>query len=455
MAKPISEQKRNMILEGNLLQAILMLAIPVMINSFIQSMYNLTDTYWLGRIGTENQSAITLVTPFQNILLNFGNGITTAGAILISQYLGARKDDLANRMANHICLTALSFSALCVAICWIISPSLVSWLGAEGVIYDYGLTYLRIVICDVPFLFAINLFTAVKQAQGDTVRPMLLNLFGVVINMILDPLFLMVFRWGIGGAALATFLAKIPCAVIALFVLTRPGQLVRISFRHFVFDKDMLRSIIRVGLPTAVGGSTMQLGFLLMTKNVNAYGYIATTAYGIGNRINSLITMPASGIGSAISTVVGQNMGAKNPERASKAFHYALRMGALFLLVLGFLLSRRPVSLAMASIFSSDAQVISLAADYLSLIAFWCWTNAFYNVSQGLFQGSGHTMITMLVDAVRIWGFRLLSLWVCSHVFHMGVSSVWYSVVISNAASAAILYGLSWTGIWKRSAITS
>lgn len=86
MAKPISEDKRNMILNGNLFRAILMLAIPVMINSFIQSMYNLTDTFWLGKIGTENQSAITLVSPFQNILINFGNGITTAGAILISQY---------------------------------------------------------------------------------------------------------------------------------------------------------------------------------------------------------------------------------------------------------------------------------------------------------------------------------------------------------------------------------
>ena len=91
MAKPISEDKRNMILNGNLFHAILMLAIPVMINSFIQSMYNLTDTFWLGRIGTENQSAITLVSPFQNILINFGNGITTAGAILISQYLGANR----------------------------------------------------------------------------------------------------------------------------------------------------------------------------------------------------------------------------------------------------------------------------------------------------------------------------------------------------------------------------
>ena len=429
MAKPISEDKRNMILNGNLFHAILMLAIPVMINSFIQSMYNLTDTFWLGRIGTENQSAITLVSPFQNILINFGNGITTAGAILISQYLGAREDEQANSMANHICLTSLAFSVLCALICWLVSPGLVKWLGAEGSIYKYGLTYIRIVVLDLPFLFTINLFTSVKQSQGDTVKPMLLNMFGVVINLILDPLFLMVFKWGIAGAALATLIAKIPC------------------------DKSKMGSIVKIGLPTAIGGSTMQLGFLLMTKNVNAYGFIATSAYGIGNKINSIITMPANGIGSAISTIVGQNIGAGQKDRADKAYHYALRMGALFLLFFGLILSRRFISQAMVTFFSTDERVIPLATDFLSLMAFWCWSNAFYNVTQGLFQGSGHTMITMIVDASRIWIFRLLTLWVCANVLNMGVASVWYAVVISNGTSAAILYGLYWTGIWKKSTI--
>ena len=131
-----------MILNGNLSQAILMLAVPVMINSFIQSMYNLTDTFWLGRIGTENQSAITLVSPFQNILNSFGSGITTAGAILISQYLGARKDEQANKMANHICITSLGFSLICALLCWLISPALVTWLGARGVVYELSLIHI-------------------------------------------------------------------------------------------------------------------------------------------------------------------------------------------------------------------------------------------------------------------------------------------------------------------------
>ena len=453
MSKQISQEKRKLILEGNLVHAVLMLAIPVMINSFIQSMYNLTDTFWLGKIGTDSQAAITLVSPVQNILINFGMGITTAGAILISQYLGAKLDKEANSMANHICICSMLFAFLCAGFCWLTTPSIVKWLGAEGVIYTYGVSYLRIVVLDLPFLFMINLYTAVKQAQGDTIRPMLLNVLGVSINLILDPIFLMVFKWGIAGAAFATLIAKIPSAVVAIMALRRKTQLVRIDFKGFEFDRKKITSIIKVGLPTAIGGSTMQFGFLLMTKNVNAYGTIATTAYGIGNKINSIITMPANGIGSAISTIVGQNFGANNIKRVDKSYHIALRIGAVFLFVCGMILSRPIICEPIVRFFTTDEAVVPLATDFLSIMAMCCWTNAFYNVTQGLFNGSGHTLITTAVNATRIWIFRFLTLWVCSNVLHMGVESVWYAVVVSNASSALILYILYWTGIWKKNTI--
>lgn len=449
MAKPISADKRNLILEGNLIHAILMLAIPVMINSFIQSMYNLTDTFWLGKIGTQSQAAITLVSPMQNILINFGAGITTAGSILISQYLGAKQDKQANSMANHICICSIIFSIFCAFFCWLATPSIVGWLGASDVIYNYGIKYLRIVVLDLPFLFMINLYTSVKQSQGDTLRPMFLNILGVSINLILDPLLLMVFNLGIGGAAFATLIAKIPSAIVAFTALRKDNQLIRLDFKGFKFEKSKALAILKVGLPTAIGGSTMQFGFLLMTKNVNAYGTIATTAYGIGNKINSIITMPANGIGSAISTIVGQNFGANNIKRADKSYHIALKIGVAFLFICGMILSRPFVAEPIVRFFTSDEAVVPLATNFLSIMAMCCWTNAFYNVTMGMFQGSGHTMITMIVDASRIWVFRFLTLWICSSLLGMGVESVWYAVVVSNATSALILYILYWTGIWK------
>lgn len=453
MAKKISKEKQNMILEGNLIKAILVLAIPIMLNSFIQTMYNLTDTFWLGKIGTNPMAAITLVSPVQNIIINFGQGITTAGAILISQYIGAKQEKQAASMANHLFISSLTFAFVCACFCWIFTPSIVKWLGADSDILNMGTTYLRIVVLDMPFLFTINIYNAVKQAQGDTLHPMLMNLFGISINFILDPVLMIVLNMGIMGAALATLLAKIPPALFCLFFLLRPRDGIGINFKNFVFDKNKLFSIIKVGLPTAIGGSTMQFGFLLMTRNVLKYGSIATAAYGIGNKINSIITMPSNGVGSAVSTIVGQNMGAKQIDRANKGYKMAMFMIMAFLFVGGMILSRRPISQFLVNIFTSDPEVSFNATNFLSLMAFWCWTNSIYNCTMGLFQGSGHTVITMLVDASRIWIFRFLTLFICESILLMGVESIWYAVVVSNASSSFILLILYFTNIWKKSTV--
>lgn len=442
-----------MILEGSIITTILTLAIPIVINSFIQTMYNLIDTYWLGQIGTNPMAAITLVSPVQNIIINFGMGITTAGAILISQYIGAKQINQAKNMATHIFVCSMIFALVCSALCFFATPGIVGWLGADGEIFEMGVKYLQIVVLDMPFLFMINLYTAINQAHGDTVRPMLLNTFGIVLNIFLAPLFLLVFHWGVAGAALATLIAKVPSAAIAFFSITRKTKEVHITFRNFRFEKSKVMSIIKIGLPTALGGSTMQFGFLLMTKNVLKYGALATAAYGIGNKINGIISMPSNGIGSATSTIVGQNMGARKVERADKAYHIAMRMAVLFLLAGGIILSRRVIATPIVSIFSKDPEVIRMATDFLCIMAICSWTNGIYNATIGLFQGSGHTMITMLVDASRLWVFRFLALYICEVVLHMGVASIWYSVVISNATSSAILLVLYKTGIWKKQTV--
>lgn len=449
----LNPQNRNLILEGSVIKAILTLAIPIVINSFIQTMYNLVDTYWLSKLGTNPMAAITLVSPVQNIIINFGMGITTAGAILISQYIGAKQLIQAKLMATHIFLCSMIFSIICTILCYIATPGIVSWLGAEGEIYQMGVVYLQIVVLDMPLLFMINLYTAINQAHGDTVRPMLLNTLGIVINLILAPLFLMVFHMGIAGAALATLIAKIPGAIIALISVFNKEKEVHITFRNFKFEKSKLLSIVKIGLPTAAGGSTMQLGFLLMTKNVLKYGALATAAYGIGNKINGIISMPSNGIGSATSTIVGQNIGAGQLERADKTYRIAMKIAVAFLFIGGLILSRRIIAQPLVSIFAVDAEVIALGTDFLSLMALWCWTNGIYNATIGLFQGSGHTMITMIVDASRIWVFRFLVLYICESILHMGVASIWYAVVLSNASSSAILLILYKTNIWKKQAV--
>ena len=444
------KQNRDLILSGNMMRAILSLAIPVVINSFLQTMYNLTDTYWLGTLGTAELAAINLVTPVQNMVVNFGSGLTVAGSVLIAQYLGAFQDEEARSMANQIFLAAMMFAGVCAIAINLATPGIVTWLGADGDTWKYARSYLQLVILDMPFLYTVNIYAAIHQAQGDTFRPMLLNFLGITVNLVLDPLFMVGFKWGVAGAALATIAAKAVPAVMAFILLHNRLELIFLQLRKTRFQKEKLMSILKVGLPTAIGGSTMQLGFLLMSKSVFKYGTQAMAAYGIGNKVNGLISLPSNGIGSAVATIVGQNMGAKQPERAKEGYLLSMRMIIVFLFAGGMILSRKPISTAIVSIFSDDREVIAMAADFLSIMAFWVFTNGVYNSTMGLFQGSGHTEVTMAVDVTRLWVFRFATLYVCENILGMGVRSIWYSVVVSNGISAVILFLVYLTGYGRK-----
>lgn len=233
-----------------------------------------------------------------------------------------------------------------------------AWLGAEGETWRHSKTYLQLVILDMPFLFTINMYTAINQAQGDTFRPMLLNFLGILLNMGLDPLLMVALHMGAAGAALATVTAKAVPAVVAFVLLQDRRKDIYLSLKGLKFEKSKLKSILTVGMPTAIGGSTMQFGFLLMSRNVFAYGTQAMAAYGIGNKINSLITLPTNGIGSAVATIVGQNVGANQYERAEQGYRLSRNISVVFLFAGGMILSRMPVSTAIVRIFSDDAEVI-------------------------------------------------------------------------------------------------
>lgn len=446
---------RDQILNGNLATAILSLTVPVIINSFLQTMYNLTDTFWLGKLGTEELAAINLVTPMQNVVINFGSGITVAGSVLISQYIGAKKDEEAKSMANQIFACAMIFSVVMAALLCFTAPFIVNWLGAEEETYEYARTYLQLVILDMPFLYTINMYNSIHQAQGDTVKPMLMNLAGICINLVLDPVLMILFKLGVAGAALATVFAKAAPAVLAFILLNRRNQLIYLDLKHLKFEKEKVGDIIKVGLPSAIGGSTTQFGFLLMSKSVFRYGTQAMAAYGIGNKVNGLISLPSNGIGSATSIIVGQNVGAGQLDRARKGFRMAMGMAVSFLLVGGIILSRTPISTAIVSIFSDDPDVILMAADFLSIMALWCFTNGVYNSTSGLYRGSGHTTINMIVDISRLWIFRFGTLYFCELVLNMGVRSIWYSVVVSNGIAALIHLCAYFTGFWKKNRLSS
>ena len=449
LLKNLSRVNTERILHGSLIRAMFSIALPMVVNSFLQTLYNLTDTYWLGRIGTEPLAAINLVTPVQNVVIAFGGGVTIAGSVLVAQYIGAGREDGARKIANQIFSCAAGFSIVCAALLSLFTPLIVSWLGAQGETLRHGVTYLRIVILDMPFLFMVDLYQATRQAQGDTVNPMLLNLLGIGLNTLFDPLMMVVLHLGAAGAAIATVAAKAVPATIALALLRRADEPTRLSLSLMRPERDNLRDIVSIGLPAAIGNSAMQLGFLLMSRNVFTFGVSAMAAYGIGNRINGIITLPSTAIGSAVSTIVAQNVGARQLDRAERGYWLSMLCSVAFLFLGGRVLSQPRVSSAIAGIFTDDSQVIAMASEFLGLMAAWCWTNGIHDACCGLFRGTGHTEMSVSVNVCRMWIFRFGTFYVCSLLLGMGVQSVWYSVVVSNGISAAILLIMYLTRLWS------
>ncbi|HAG05172.1 MAG TPA: MATE family efflux transporter [Lachnospiraceae bacterium] len=446
----LSEKNTGEILNGSLQKAIVSLALPLVLNSIIQSMYNLTDTFWLGRLGTTEQAAISLVSPIQNIIINFGMGLTAAGSILLAGYIGEKKPEDAKDMANQLFVFNILLAVILGFLGIIFAPSAVDWLKAEGDVKPAAVTYLRIVLLDLPFLMTINTFASVMQAQGDTMTPTKLNFLGIVINMILDPVFMFVFGWGIAGAALATAGAKVPCALIALKLLSGKNVSIGLKLKGFRFNLKKIKRIFYIGLPIAFGNSTMQFGFLLMTKNVYLYGPAAMAAYGIGNKINSIITLPSSAMGNACTTIISQNIGAEQLDRAQKAYKTARKMCMIFLLVAGFIFSRRIVASAIVGIFTKDENVLKMGVDFLSIMAFFCFTNGLYDTTKAFFNGTSNTHYTMIIEVARLWLFRLGTVWVLINLLKMDEKGVWYSVAVSNAAAAVCLWLLYLAGVWKK-----
>ena len=431
------------LLNKNIFRALLALAIPMMLNNLLQICYNLTDTYWLGKLGKEAMAAITLVSPLQNVITNLGGGLSGGGAVILSQCFGSGDLKRCAKTANQVFFMIMSFSLFAALILLFLSGAMVKGMGATGEVWRMAVTYQQIMAVDIPLIYMVNVYSSVQNSSGKTAKPLALNFVGIAINMVLDPLFLVVFKWGAAGAALATVFSKIPCAAIAMYLLTRPSNPVRIRPFRIKPDKRVIWDIMKVGLPMGIGNSAMSLGLVLMNKNVMDYGTIAVAAFGIGNKLNGIISAPSLAMGNAVSIFSGQAKGAKRYDKGVHAMFAGMGMMFALMLVAGFILSRNAVARAAIGIFSNDAEVIANGADFLAIMSLMVWSNAVYDASKGYLNGLGKTVSTVTVNAARLWVFRFAVLFVCEHILKIGVASIWYAVTLSNAISAVVMAALA------------
>src|SRR5690554_2583104 len=240
------------------------LSTPIIINSLIQTLYNLVDGLWVSRISSVHFASTAFVWPVNFLFIALGMGISIAGTSLLSQLVGSGDVARAKEYSSQIVAVTMLSSLFFTLAGFILSPYILTLMGAKGELHTLGNIYLRITFLDLPFLFLFFNINSFMHAQGDTITPMVLSGISALINIVLDPIFIFTFNWGIAGAAWATLTSRALLAGVGVMLLFGERNRVRLGFRGFQFDKEIIREVVAVGLPSTIGQSGASLGFIVL-----------------------------------------------------------------------------------------------------------------------------------------------------------------------------------------------
>ncbi len=446
-------EKRTMILRGPLVKTLVAMALPIMFNNFIQTLYSLVDTYWVGnRLGTAELAAIILVFPVLYFTLSLGMGVNVAGTALISQYIGSSNSVQAKKIAGQMLSFALLMAVSISLLGSVAAPFVLRGMGAKGDVFLYANQYLAIMIWELPALFAFFVFNAIRQGQGDTYTPMVLNVSGVVLNIALDPVCIILLGWGIRGVAIATVFSRSIFAIYAVYTLFTQANGIQLSFKDLRMERKTLSHLLRVGLPASLGQSFSAFGFIILNAFVINYGEDTLAAFGIGNRLSMMLIMPVMGIGTALATMVGQNLGADQLPRAKSSVKTAATLSVSTMALGGaFLYLVSPY--VVGAFIKDDASVYQQSLEYTRLIAMTMPLMAVFQILIGTFQGSGHTMYAMLMDMGRLWILRIPMILLFGWLTELGSQGVWFAMIISNALICLFGWVMYLRGGWQKKVI--
>lgn len=452
----MKQNKSELIQKGDMYKVLLTLSIPIMLNSVIQTLYNLVDGIWVSKISSVHFAATSFVWPINFLFVALGIGLSVAGTSLLSQLLGAGKYKEASEYITQLMVSSLLLSIVFTILGVITSPYIIRLMGGEGEFFVLANTYLQISFLDLPFMFLYFNINSMMNAQGNTVTPTILSAISALLNVVLDPVFIFTFNMGIAGAAWATVLSRVVLAIFGVIFVFKGENDIKPDFRNFKFNKNILKEIVRVGLPASIGQTGSSIGFMLLNGFIVSYGTATMAAFGMVNRVTNLVMQPAMGVGAALTAVIGQNLGAKQYDRATESFIKASRI-ALCIGIIGgvfiFVFDKEMVDFFIQS--KDEPEVIIQGVSYMKFVAFSMPLMGMFSVFQGIFQGSGNTKYSMAMEIIRLWAVRLPMILIFKNFTDFGSTGIWFSMSFSNLI--VCLYGL-WvykTHGWKGKMLNS
>ncbi|MEW5817281.1 MAG: MATE family efflux transporter [Spirochaetota bacterium] len=437
--------------EGNEARLIINFAVPMLIGNIFQQTYTLVDSIIVGQgVGKEALAAVGASFPILFLLVSLVMGLTMGASIILSQFFGA-KDFVSLKKAlntTYIFLIVTSIAATIVGL--LLSGPILKAVKTPADVFPLAKEYLNIMFAGMVFLFAYNGISAILRSLGDSKTPLYFLMIATVINIILDLIFVLTFKWGVAGAAWATVIAQGFSAVIGLIYFQRSRHAVlHIKLKDMRFDQRIFAQILRIGLPSAAQQSLVSLGFIALTRIVNPFGTNVIAGYTAASRLDSFAAMPAMNLSMALSTFVGQNLGAGKPERVKKGYISALVMASAISIAMTLIMVIFPRPLI--SIFNSEEAVIKIGSEYLIIVSsfYILFTSMF--ITGGVLRGAGDTMVQMIITLFALWIIRIpVSALLSAKI---GTSGIWWGIPIAWFFGFASSFGYYLTGRWKTKAV--
>lgn len=381
---------------GNILKQIIIFSIPLLIGNLFQQLYNTVDSVIVGNfVGKEALAAVGASGPIINMLVGFFMGLATGASVVISQYYGAKD----NRRLHDAVHTSMALTIVMGIILTIVgsllSPLMVEWMGTPSDVFDSATLYLKIYFYGVLGLLVYNMGSGILRAIGDAKRPLYFLIFSSLMNIVLDYTFVVYFKMGIAGVAWATLISQCVSAIMVLILLSRSQEAYRIIFKDLKLSKDMLHKVISIGLPSGIQQSIVSFSNVIVQSYINSFGASAMAANSSWTKIDSFIILPMMSFSLAVTTFVGQNLGARQKERALQGTKTALWLSFSVTAFLSVLVYFNATSLIQ--IFSNDPEVIAYAKVMMNIFipayVFLCMVQIY----AGTLRGAGVANPPMLI----------------------------------------------------------
>ena len=437
---------------GSIPRHLIAFSMPMLAGSALQTAYGLVNAVWVGRgLGTTAMAAVTVSFPVFFILMAVAGGLTMAASILVSQSYGAKDWPKLNRVVRN---TFILTSVVGIAFTLIGHFSVELLLRAMNTpreVFSMAAQYLRIFLWAMPFMFWGFLISSLLRGTGDSKTPVYFQMVFVGLTAVLDPLFM--FGWlgfpklGLNGTAVATIITNCGAAVSMLIYLHMKDHIVAPDWLHLRPDWETSWLALRIGVPSMVQQGLVSVGAMVIIGLVNAYGENGAAAYGAALRIDQLAFMPALTLGMAVSTLAGQNIGAKEYDRVKEVFRWGLVLSCGITLLCSLLVVTVPGIILKA--FLKDPVVIRLGVHYLRIVGASYILFAVMFVSNGIINGAGHTFITTLCTFISVWAVRVpLAAYLSNHMHKL--EGIWYGMVVGFAAGMITSLAYYFSGRWKR-----